>query len=217
LEQDAGKEGAKVNECIVEAGEASIYESDFELAIQEACQHEEIDDLRAAGQSPWKAVCKDIGLIMFSDKSILKSKILVIDEGNNIKTNHNSYDYDIINNILEYYCKLSNKYNKLISLEAFSLFMNMPRDTIRLWGKNEPNTSSFRVFEKVMSTRLESILDRAADNGNVTGTMFVGNTEFGLNLPGVTREQSTREISTASLPKLSANSAQLPISDQSPD
>jgi hypothetical protein len=39
---------------------------------------------------------------------------------------------------------------------------------------------------------LDCIKDKAADNGNVTGIMFVGNAEFGLNLPGVSREQSQR-------------------------
>jgi hypothetical protein len=66
------------------------------------------------------------------------------------------------------------------------------------------------IYKKAKDTRLEGILDDAYDNGNVTGTMFVGNVEYGLNLPGVTREQSTRRVLTsAELPKLSDKPLQL--------
>lgn len=184
-----------------------IFANEIESALAVACEREQVEDLKKATQGEWKAVCKTVGDIVFNNKSKLKSKELNIYINNNIPTNNNAYDYNIISELLEYFCYLSNRYSKLVSLEAFSLFLNMPRETIRQWSLEEPSSLRFAIAKKIKETRLESVLDRAADNGNVTGTMFVGNVEYGLNLPGATREVVHRqEISVQEALKIDKNS-----------
>jgi hypothetical protein len=90
------------------------------------------------------------------------------------------------------YMFLSDKYNKLVSIVAFEYFINAPYGSIEQFRTHEPNSQGFCIYKKLTGGRLDCIKDKAADNGNVTGIMFVGNAEFGLNLPGVSREQSQR-------------------------
>ena len=195
-----------MDELVVNCNGIEIYENDFELAISDACAKEQIDDLRTAKQGPWQAVMRDVGKSIFGDNSILRDKDTVILEGNNIPTNNNRFDYNIINILLDYYIYLSDRYDKLVSTEAFSLFINVPRETIARWKQLEPSTPRNHIFKKINDTRLKCILNHAYDNGNVTGTMYVGNVEYQTNLPGVSREQSNkRSLTAAELPKLTGN------------
>jgi hypothetical protein len=188
-----------------------IYDNDIDFAIADGCEKYGIDDLTKAGQKQFKCVCGYVGKTLFNN-GILKSKTLVNYNNNNIPTNNNSYDYELIDKLSDYFNNnVCDRYNKLMSMEALSLFLGMARDTIRIWGQSEPSSTTFRIFKKCRDGRLEGILDNAYDNGNVTGTMFVGNVEYGLNLPGVSKEQAKPQKLTASeLPKLSQNAAQLP-------
>jgi hypothetical protein len=204
------------NDLIVKAGEVCIYESDIDFYIQQGCQKYDIEDLKAVGQKPFKAVCGFVGRNYFKNGKILKDKNLYDGNKSIMSSNYNKYNYDAVYVLSEYFNSICDRYNKLMSLEALSLFLGMNRETIKEWGKNEPTTKSFMIYKKAKDTRLEGILDDAYDNGNVTGTMFVGNVEYGLNLPGVTREQSTRRVLTsAELPKLSDKPLQL--SDENVD
>jgi len=180
-----------------------IYDNDIEEAIAEACQKFKIDNLKMEGQRPWKAVLQFVGNRVFCDRSILKSKTLNHYEKNKIPSTCNSYDYDLIYKICDYYIYLSNMYNKFVSAEGFSYFTNIPKDTIDNWKHTEPSSTSFRIWKKVQDIRLESIKDDALDNKHVTGTMFVGNVEYGLNLPGVSKEVAQRPALTIDqLPQL---------------
>ena len=196
----------QAGDVIVNCNGIEIFDNEFELAIDEACEKYGIEDLTEASQRQWKAVMRYVGKRVFTDTQILRDKNTVLLEGNKIPTNNNRFDYNIINTLCDYYMSMSDRYNKLISAEAFSLLLNMPRETISLWGSDEPSTLRFNIYKKLKDYRLECIKDNAYDNGNVTGTMYVGNVEFGTNLPGVSREQSgKRSLTDAELPKLSEN------------
>lgn len=179
-------------ELILKVDDVEIYDNDFELAIEEACQKYKIDNLVTEGQRRWKRVMEYVGKRIFGDGKILRDKKLVWLNGNKIPTNNNRFDEDIINILCDYYMSLSDQYNKLISIEAFSLFLGIPRESISLWGKEEPSTMRFRIFKKLKDYRFECLKDHSYDNGNVTGTMYVGNVEYGTNLPGVRQEENER-------------------------
>ena len=184
-------------ELIVDCNGIQIFDDDFDLAISEACKKFGIEDLTKASQRQWKAVMRYTGKKVFPDNKILRDKNTVWLEGNKIPTNNNRFDYNIINTLCDYYMSISDRYNKLISAEAFSLLLNMPRETISLWSSEEPSTTRFNIYKKLKDYRLECIKDNAFDNGNVTGTMYVGNVEYQTNLPGVSREQPNRDRVTA--------------------
>ena len=167
-----------------------IYDNDIEEAIFEACDKFDIDDLKKEGQRPWKAVLQYVGKRVFPDKSILKSKTLHTYNNNNIPTNNNSYNHELINNLCDYYILLSDKYNKLVSTVAFGYFVNIPKDTIDEWKNTDLSSLTFRIWKKLQENREDCLKDKNYDSSNVVGAISIGNTEFGWNMPGVSRESS---------------------------
>lgn len=189
-------------ELVVSLADFDIYENEFEVAIAEACEKYGIDDLVREGQRRWKRVMKYVGKRVFPDTKVLRDKTNVVLEGNSIPTNNNRFDYNILNILCDYYMDLSDQYNKLISAEAFSLFLNISRDTVGLWKDEESSSPRFVIYKKLKDYRLECIKDNSYDNGNVTGTMYVGNVEYGTNLPGVREDSGRKKALTAQeLPK----------------
>lgn len=174
---------------VLSADDVKIYDNDIEIAIEDACTKMEIKDLRKEGQRTWKAVMRYVGKKVFNDRSILKSRILNIYKNNNIPTNNNSYDYELINKLCDYYIYLSDVYVKLISTVAFSYFLNIPTTTIDLWKDTEPSTTSFKIWKKLQENREDSLKDKAVDSGNVMGTFQVGRREYQWDMPGVREER----------------------------
>lgn len=185
---DGAAEGESV---VVNLGEIEIYENDFEIAIAEACEKFEIENLVKEGQTRWKAVMHYVGKRVFPDNKVLKDKNTVWLEGNRIPTNNNRYDYNIINILCDYYINLSRQYNKLISTVAFSEFINIPTTTIDLWKDTEPSTATFKIWKKLQGNREDSLKDKAVDSGNVMGVFQVGRREYQWDMPGV-REETKR-------------------------
>ena len=196
------------DDVVIKVDDVEIIEDDFIDAIEEAAARFHYDDINSISQRQWKAVLKYAGDRIFKDKSILKSKELIVYNGNTIPSNSNRYDYNILNTLCDYYMHISDRYNKLISIEAFSLMLGLSREVVRLWSEHEPSTPTFAIYKKLKDNRLDCIKDNSFDNGNVTGTMYVGNVEYGTNLPGV-REDSARRaaLSASELPKLGGTAA----------
>lgn len=190
-------------ESIVKIDEVEICDNDFEIAIAKACQKFGIDDLVKEGQTRWKAVMHFVGKRVFPDNKILRDKNTVWLEGNNIPTNNNRYNYNILNILCDYYIQLSRQYNKLISTVAFSEFVNIPTNTIDQWREQEPSSASYQIWKKIQDDREDSLKDKAADNGNVMGVFQVGRREFGWDMPNVREDKSSKKVLTATeLPKL---------------
>lgn len=189
---------------VLKTDNIEIYDNDIDMAIKEACNKFQITDLKTERQRPWKAVLQYVGKTVFPDRNVLKDKTLHRGNNSYMASNYNKYNHDIILELCDYYIYISNLYDKFVSIEGFSYMINIPMDTILEWKNSEPGSTSFHIWKKLNSIRLESLKDDALDNGNVTGTMFVGNTEYGLNLPGVSREtdNSKRTLSVEQLPKL---------------
>lgn len=185
----SGWDGAAEEESVVVTmGEIEIYENDFEIAIAEACQKFEIENLVKEGQTRWKAVMHYVGKRVFPDNKVLKDKNTVWLEGNRIPTNNNRYDYNILNILCDYYIQLSRRYNKLISTVAFSEMVNMPTNTIDQWRETESSTPSYKIWKKLQDDREDSLKDKAVDSGNVMGVFQVGRREYQWDMPGVREE-----------------------------
>lgn len=188
----SGWDGAAEDEAVVVTlGEIEIYENDFEIAIAEACEKFEIENLVKEGQTRWKAVMHYVGKRVFPDNKVLKDKNTVWLEGNRIPTNNNRYDYNILNILCDYYIQLSRRYNKLISTVAFSEFINIPTNTIDQWRETESSTATFKIWKKLQDDREDSLKDKAVDSGNVMGVFQVGRREYQWDMPGV-REETKR-------------------------
>lgn len=197
-------------ELIIKIDEVEIYDNDFEMAVSEACRKFCIDDLVKEGQTRWKAVMHFVGKKIFPDNKILKDKNTVWLEGNNIPTNNNRYNYNILNILCDYYIQLSRQYNKLISTVAFSEFVNIPTNTIDQWRELEPSSMRFQIWKKIQDDREDGLKDKAADNGNVMGVFQVGRREFGWDMPNVREDKGNKRVLTAvELPRLGDGEAKL--------
>ena len=97
-------------------------------------------------------------------------------------------------------------YDKECSIIGFSLLTGINRDTILDWGNSERklSTKSFGVAEKLRIFREESLSNKlATGNKNPVGILAILNRHYSWNLPGVSRESSTKTIKTAAdLPQL---------------
>lgn len=195
---------------LVNVDDVQIYDNDIERAIANACLKLEIEDLKKEGQRPWKAAMRLVGQDIFNNKVFLKSKVLNIYNNNNIPTNNNSYNYELLDTLCDYYILLSDKYNKLVSTVAFSYFVNIPTNTIDLWKDAEPSTATFKIWKKLQNNREDCLKDKNFDSNNVVGAISIGNSEYGWNMPGVSRELSNKRVlSAAELPKLNSEFVQV--------
>lgn len=173
---------------ILEVGEVKIYNTDIERALDDACEELGITDLKAEGQRPWKAALQLVGKSVFPDRSILKDKNLVKLPNNKILTNNNKYNYELINNLCDYYIMLSNKYNKLVSVIAFAFMINIDYENITGWKDEDSNDLRFLIWKKLHNYREDCLKDKNYDSNNVVGSISIGNNEYNWNMPGVSKE-----------------------------
>ena len=123
-------------------------------------------------------------------------------------TNCNAYDYEILNDICDYYIYLCSKYDKECSIYGFSKLVNIEYASIQDWGHNYGNsnrlsTRGFDIYKKLISSREQSLVGKLVSMKHPTAMAIVLNKDYNYNLPGVSRETTNkRALSAAELPKL---------------
>lgn len=106
-----------------------ISENDIELILNTAAEAAEID-LKTCSQRQWKFCLQQIGKYINRTKSSFKGPV---GRGRvNIK-----YTPDQLMGLVSVYIELSNKYDKLISIDGFSYMSNIPVTTINSWKNIE--------------------------------------------------------------------------------
>lgn len=101
-----------------------ISENDVEMILLTAAESAEID-LKTCSQRQWKWCLQQAGKYLNRTKSAFKV--------NNPGRGGPAYSVQTIIDIYNIYIELSNKYNKLISIESFSYYSAIPIDTIKSW------------------------------------------------------------------------------------
>lgn len=185
-----------------------VFQNDIELYLSQFCKEHNIEDMTKEPQSRWNAALMYINKYVFSDKSILKLNKNINKNNTNciMDNNFNMYDIDKLEYILYIYYYLCSVYDKECSIMGFSLLTGINYDTLMDWGANERklSTRSFEIVEKLRLFREESLSNKlATGNKNPVGILAILNRHFAWNLPGVSRESSTKVIKTAAdLPQL---------------
>lgn len=189
-----------------------IFENDIDLYLHQFQEEQGIEDLRAVPQAVWNACLMYIQRHVFGNKNILKQHNNVYQDNTIAPTNCNSYNYEIVNEILDYYIYICNSYNKEISTMGFSKLTGIDNDTISQWGNdsNRLSTTSSIIYKKLMSEREESLSNKLVDGKqNPVGTIAVLNRQFGWASPYVSDSNRNRHaLADNELPKLSGNGAQ---------
>lgn len=183
-----------------------VFESDIDLYLKLFCEEQNIEHLKAESQSVWNAALMYVKRHVFNTSDILKSNNNIINNNSIMDSNYNQYNYDLVNNICDYYIYLCMMYDKEVSAIGFSLLTGIDRYTIATWrdGQNKLSTKSLDIGKKIYDYREESLSNKlVTGKQNPVGVLGVLNRHYAWNLPGVSKERtSERALTAAELPKL---------------
>lgn len=200
-----------------EIDKQQVFDNEIEYYLQEFCEVNKIDNLKTESQSVWNGCMMYIQKHVFSDSSKLKQQDNISGSESIMASTFNAYNYELINNILDYYIYLCNLYDKEISIMGFSKLTNIDNDTITNWKDNYNNINNInsdrlgsqriRIYKKLTTEREESLSNKlATGNKNPVGILAILNRHYQWNLPGVSKEQSKQVLSAAELPQLGGKS-----------
>lgn len=183
-----------------------VFENDIDLYLKIFCEEQNIEDLKTESQSVWNAALMYVKRHVFSTSDILKSNSNIINNNSIMDSNYNQYNYDLVDNVCDYYIYLCMRYDKEVSAIGFSLLTGIDRYTIATWrdGQNKLSTKSLDIGKKIYDYREESLSNKlVTGKQNPVGVLGVLNRHYAWNLPGVSKERtSERALTAAELPKL---------------
>jgi hypothetical protein len=193
-----------------------VFENDIDLYLQQFKEEQDIKDLRDIPQTVWTAALIYIQRHVFNDRVKLKQHNNIYINNTITPTNCNSYNYELLNEICDYYIYVCSLYDKECSIWGYSKLLNIPYQTIMEWGNNynkrdRLSTSSGDIYKKLTDAREQSLVAKLVSMKHPTAMAIILNKEYQYNLPGVSKEPAKTTLSSAELPKLSINSEQFTI------
>lgn len=194
-----------------------VFENDIAVYLKMFCEEKDIEDMKKESQAVWNAALMYIHKHVFNDSSVLKSNNNIINNNSIMNSNYNAYNYDIVNGVCDYYIYMCMLYDKEVSAIGFSLLTGIDRYTIATWRDEGTKLSSKSsdIGKKISDFREESLSNKLATaTRNPVGILAILNRHYAWNLPGVSKEQtSKRALSAAELPKLGEIKALDVVSD----
>lgn len=189
---------------------AEVFENDIEVYLSEFCETQGIDDMKKESQAVWNSCLRYIYKRVFKNTNTLKQSNNIYNINNNIPSNYNSYDYDMVLKVLDIYIfDMCMRYDKEVSIIGFSTMTGIDESIIHDWGNNERKLSnlSSQIYKKLHEFREESLSNKlVTGKQNPVGVLGVLNRHYQWNMPGVSREQAgKRALTDAELPKLGEN------------
>lgn len=158
---------------------------DIDKAIIEFCIDNNIESIKDESMSIWNACLIYINNIVFGN-GILKNDNIYDSGLNNyfntkgIKTSFNSYDYELIDYLSDYYIMLCYKYKKECSLIGFSNLTGMSDETIyQMDNRKNLSCKTIGVWEKIRKANEETLSNGLFDgSGNPVGKIAILNHRF---------------------------------------
>lgn len=190
----------------IEEEQTEVFENDMELYLSQFCEEQGIDDMKRESQSVWNAALMYIKRHVFNDPHTLKARDNIYNTNAIMDSNYNSYNYDTVDRVCDYYIYMCMMYDKEVSAVGFSLLTGIDRYTILTWREEgtKLNRKSSVIGKKIQDFREESLSAKLATaNKNPVGILAILNRHYQWNLPGVSKESSKQRVLPASeLPKL---------------
>ena len=189
--------------------EIEVFENDIQLYLKMFCEEQKIKDIKRESQAVWNSALRYIYRHVFKDTDRLKSHTNISVNNNTIPSTFNAYDYKKVLDVLDIYIfDMCMRYDKEVSIIGFSTLTGIDQSVIYDWGNNSNKLSetSSEIYKKLNQFREESLSDKlATGNKNPVGILAILNRHYQWNLPGVSKEQSSRQALTADkLPNLGA-------------
>ena len=186
-----------------------VFENDIQLYLSMFCEENGIEDMAKEPQSRWNSCLHYIYKHVFAN-GCLKQSNNIYNINNNIPSNYNSYDYDMVLKVLDIYIfDMCMRYDKEVSVIGFSTLTGIDESVIYDWGNGSTklSTTSAKIHKKLSQFREESLSNKlVTGKQNPVGILGVLNRHYQWNLPGVSREQANkRSLTAAELPKLTGN------------
>lgn len=186
-----------------------VFENDIQLYLKMFCEGQKIKDIKRESQAVWNSALRYIYRHVFKDTDRLKSHTNISVNNNTIPSTFNAYDYSKVLDVLDIYIfDMCMRYDKEVSIIGFSTLTGIDQSVIYDWGNNSNKLSetSSEIYKKLNQFREESLSDKlATGNKNPVGILAILNRHYQWNLPGVSKEQSSRQALTADkLPDLGA-------------
>ena len=196
-----------------------VFENDIDLYLHQFQDEQEIEDLRTVPQSVWNGALRYIYNHVFKHNSdVLKCHNNYSMNNNNIPSNCNMYNYDLLLEIADYYiynmCMVN---NKEVSILGFTTLTGIDQENIYNWGNdnNKLSSTGFKIYKKLSQMREESLSNKLADGKqNPVGVIAMLNRHYGWASPYTAdsnRQKSS--LTAAELPKLGANNQQKALPD----
>lgn len=187
------------------------YENEIDAFLDIFKEQQGIKDLRTCSQSVWNAALMFIQRHVFNNKSMLKEQNNIYTDNTLMNTNCNSYNYDLLNDIVDYYIYITALYDKECSIYGFSKLVNIAYQLIQEWGHNYNNSNrlsskSCDIYKKLTDAREQSLIAKLVSMKHPTAMAIILNKDYGYNLPGVSKETANKSsLPAAELPKLGQN------------
>ena len=184
-----------------------VFENDMDFYLREYQINNDIEDFSNVPQNVWS------GALLYVNKEVFKPHPGILKQKNNTSvnskvavSNFNAYDYDLVNQVCDYYISKCMMYNKEVSLRGFSFLTGINIDTLIDWGNRSTKLSatSCEIYKKLHDLREESLSAKLSDGKqNPVGLIAILNKHYGWNMPGVSRESTAKQqLSASELPKL---------------
>ena len=176
---------------------SDVYENDIVLYLKLFCEENNLQDLKKESQSVWNGALMYIRRNVFNDRTKLKDKSNINISSNNIPSNFNRYNYDLVNDICDYYIYLCLIYDKEVSLTGFSNLTGISIESLTEWGNsvNKLSNSSSEIYKKLNHFREESLSNKLATaKNNPVGILAILNRHYQWNLPGVSKEKAQPQV-----------------------
>lgn len=164
----------------IESNEIDIFENDIDMCLHLFQEEQNIDNMRAISQSVWN------GFLIFTYRRLFKGTNLLKE---NIKNDYYfNYNFDKINNLVNYYIYLCTMFDKEISIMGFSYLTGIDTDTINQWkyykDTNKASAKLSVIYEKLNKGRVESLANKlATGKQNPVGVIAILNHYYNWSSP----------------------------------
>lgn len=169
-----------------------VFENDIALYLSEFCEEQGIEDIKKESQSVWNGALMYIRRHVFPVSDILKSKNNIYINNNNIPSNFNAYNYELVNSVCDYYIYMCMMNDKEVSLIGFSNLTGINTEILCDWGREESrklSTESSEIYKKLNKFREESLSNKlVTGKQNPVGVLGVLNRHYQWNMPGVRQD-----------------------------
>ena len=213
--------GGKVERVEHTENTIEVFENDIDLYLHQFQDEQEIEDFKQVGQSVWNGALRYIYNHVFKNKSnLLKSHNIYNINNNNIPSNCNMYNYDLLLEIVDYYiydmCMVN---NKEVSILGFETLTGISQENIYNWGNdnNKLSSTGFKIYKKLTQMREESLSNKLADGKqNPVGVIAMLNRHYGWSSPYTSdANRNKSSLTAAELPKLNGGKViELPNNSQ---